>query len=185
MLWIELLYVFKLFRVVKNTASSERSMSSPSMGSISTTSNTVTSKPNRSQSNPKSHAYPLLKTISRYTLLSTWSVVISLLFCIDWALNFLHTRFNQQFIWHLLLAIDILSNIICFTFGYKYSNQIYQTCCGFIDVRCRKCCSFLIYSAIDKPHQNENMMKEIQSRSPSPNNAPVDMSQTNIPEMSL
>ena len=135
MVWIEILYVYKLFRVVKNTT------------------------------NKGDKESVLLVSISRYTILSTLSVIVSLIWLIINAMQYdIFQPFPRIFAMAVGYIIDIVSNIMCFTLGYAYSNGIYGKLCGCVDKQCRRCCSVLISLSMDKS-DNEVILQTIHSTS--------------------
>lgn len=132
-IWIIILYIYKLFQVMRYSQKVDPERANK-------TKVTEHTRPRRTSQ------HRLLPTISKYTVLAIFSILSSILFWIVAILR--HGGFEGLFLYHLCLFIDVTVNLICFVLGYAYTNSIYHKYCDCIDNGCRIFCSKMVLFSV-------------------------------------
>ena len=150
-IWVISLYIYKLFRVIRGSYVHRHRKES--LGSIKKD--------------------PLIQIISKYTILAIICVITA---CIFWSVAVFWPRpnwFLYKIFWHLFLWIDVTANVLCFTAGFSYMNEMYLKICGCLDRNCRICCGNLVLLSlgqdlrnVTKLRKNQSQMSELPSHSP-------------------
>eukprot|EP01084_Bolivina_argentea_P037274 68931_1 len=148
-IWIAILYVYKLFQVIKTTSkySIRRRHSISSVTSFSKT-RSFSRKSNIESSAAKNPNDALLVTITKYTVLSTISILISMFF---WMIPYIGLTVNwfvYVMLYNAFMWLDITSNVMAFTMGYKFYNNFYIKLCQCPDNICKLCFECLVFYAI-------------------------------------
>eukprot|EP01083_Nonionella_stella_P087403 243168_1 len=169
-LWISILYIIKLFKVMRDSTQSALPPVPSTQGSrhkFASKSNpfpprlVLSSSVSRSRKQSIQANEHILASITKYCVLTTMSLVTNIVF---WCTPFISqdNYFEFQFVYLLLWQLSISVNICAFALGFHFSKELYLKLCVRTDTLCRSCFQKMVDCVVEKHVKNETRNLELE-----------------------